>query len=139
VPASELLLYLLLIGGVILFNLFGQLMSRRRRDPQPEELPPPEVPPQPIAEEEFWGRQPQRVQPPRAQMAPLRTEPSRHAVRHTRTAAPAGVPVPTGRRAAALLGSRQGLQQAIVFMAVLGPCRAMAPYEGPGPASRPPA
>jgi hypothetical protein len=34
-----------------------------------------------------------------------------------------------------MLGSRQGLRQAMVFMAVLGPCRALAPYEEPAPGS----
>lgn len=128
---AELLLYGFLVVAVILFNLVMQLLARRSRPPA-EGAPPPVPPdlasrrPAPLpSPEEFWGRLPEAVQPPAPPAARSAATP-----RDQR-------PWARERAVSPLLGSRQDLRRAVVLMTVLGPCRALAPYEGPDGSSTP--
>lgn len=124
---SDLLLYALLLGAIMLFNLLRQLLSRRRRQ-QPE-------PPPPIAEqaptEEFWGRTPATLPPLQRALEELPPGARRPGAQPREM--PAARRLASAREAAAALsGSRRGLRQGMVALAVLGPCRALSPYDERG-------
>ncbi len=130
----DLLLYLLLLGAVVLFNVLRRWLSSRRGEPSeqaPEQATDQPAPPHsPPSAEEFWGRAPpgrrERAfeELPQVDSAAVvdrwgkRRQPS-----HYETARDA---------AAALSGSKRGQRQGMVALAVLGPCRALAPYDEPG-------
>ena len=146
---SEFLWMLLVFGALFAFTVWRQQRDRRRREERlaalsaPVEVepapvgpapPPPEVPPD-IA----WGRGPaapvplemDRVEVPvRAEPAvvpPRMPSPTRAPRR-----APAARPPAAPRPGALQLRSGAGLRQAVVALTVLGPCRALEPYGGPG-------
>ena len=132
---SELLLYLLLLGGVVLFNVLRQLLSRRRGAPGGQRSPPAANPPVQLprapSTKEFWGRTPAAPaqQPALEELPPPGRPDSAERPGILRAAGHRG----TAREAAAALsGSKRGLRQAMVALAVLGPCRALSPYEEPG-------
>ena len=73
--------------------------------------------------EPAWGRAPPTP--------PVRSVPSAPGIRFGRSAAAtASIPPPRGRFARrALMGNRRGMQNAIVIAAIVGPCRALDPYD----------
>ena len=91
--------------------LYGERERPRGRPAEPESLERPAPPAVSLEETAAPRRQRPAPQPP---PAPARRPPTpRHAVR-------------------GLLGSRDGLRLAVVLQAVLGPPRALAPWEEPG-------
>jgi hypothetical protein len=129
---SELFIYGLIVVAFLLFNFVMQILARKARQRQEEaarNAPRPAPTPAPIDDplENIWGRgapAESPVEPRRGTAAAVFVpEPSRPRPR----AAP---PVPGARaRQAALFRSRQDLRHAIVVMTVLGPCRALDPYD----------
>jgi hypothetical protein len=114
------ILYVLAFVAIILFNVIAQRAARRRQ--QQEEAEQAAAPAPPPAEDEpledIWGRTPA---PPPALVAIARPAPPAVAVEP-----------PRPRRihpVRALLKERRGLRRAVVFMMVLGPCRAQEPPE----------
>lgn len=123
----DLVTYGLLFAAFLLFNFVIRQMAKRARELQEEEraqqaraaASPPEDEPL----EEIWGRRPH----PEATLAPVAGVPAQRA--------PAIGALPTASRRPArrhLLRTRQDLREAVMAMAVLGPCRALEPY-GRGP------
>lgn len=122
---------LILLALFVLLPLIERLLlaaRRRQQQAAPErpeadvELPPfmlPEERPQPVA-----------MPPPRPPEASARAKPVAPA---SRLRAPRP-PVVTARARPVSAGSpyRRGLRRAVVMAAVLGPCRALSPYDGPG-------
>lgn len=114
-PGSDLLFYILIIGGFLLFNYLARTLARKAREQQ-EAAEREAAQAQPAEAEEPledpWGR-------PLAAPVPAPQPP-------VRTAAP-----PPGRPRAAhpLFRTRQDLRRAIVVMTVLGPCRALEPFD----------
>lgn len=149
---SELLLYALFAGFVLLFNLITQWLSKRRGEQGEEGAAPPLPPPPPQAGEdgvppprplhqrmeEFWGRdaEPASVSAS-APMAPGDWQPAGPA-RRPPPEALASIPARRrSLRAYLKLGSKGDLRQAIVTMTILQPCRALAPFDADdGPARR---
>lgn len=132
---SELLVYGIVFAIVILFNFLMPLLTRRARQMQErlqEQLRQQgQAPPEPDEEEEpldeSWGRSRRPQAYESLERLEAQTGPGDHAP------APAVMPVPApapGRIAAArLFASRKDLRHAIVVMTVLGPCRALDPYD----------
>ena len=140
---TELLLYAVFAGFVLLFNLLRQWLSRRRgeQDEDGAALPPPQagediaVPPRPVERvEEFWGRDVEPASAPvpapePATMVPGDLPPAGPARRQSPRVL--GL-MPARRRSARAhvkLGSKAELRQAIVTMTILQPCRALAPFD----------
>jgi hypothetical protein len=127
---SEFLLFGLLFAAILLFNFVMQWLGRRarwRRAQQEQEQhdrqqagAPPLPPAGPI--DVGWGR-------PSAPHVPAHVP----AAAQRRSAAPTSTvrTVDAPRRAPrrTLLGSRRDLRHAIALMTVLGPCRALQPYD----------
>jgi hypothetical protein len=116
-PGSDLLFYILIIGGFLLFNYLARALARKAREQQAAaERAAAQARFEEVEEslEDPWGRPP---------AAPLPTpQPP------VRTAAP--VPPPGRARAAhPLFRTPQDLRRAIVVMTVLGPCRALEPFD----------
>jgi hypothetical protein len=121
---SELLVYGLIIAGFLLFNFLAQKLAKKAREQQEAaereaaEREAAEGPPaaQEEALEDIWGRLPAApvtaVQVPGKRPAP-------------RAAPPPSRPAATRR----LFRTRQDLRHAIVLMTVLGPCRALEPFD----------
>jgi hypothetical protein len=118
------LLYLLIFGGVLLFNFFRQQAARRRHDEaqqeEEQELPRDEPPPD-EAMADFWGRSPETqaaLPVPATRVAPVR-----------RTEEPIASTAHRSNRFSkrSLLGTRRDMQNAIVVAMILGPCRALEP------------
>lgn len=118
-PGSDLLFYILIIGGFLLFNYLARTLARKAREQQE------------AAEREAAQAQPAEAEEPledpwgRPLAAPVPAP--QPAVRH----APAAL-APQARHARAphaLFRTRQDLRRAIVVMTVLGPCRALEPYD----------
>ncbi len=114
----DLLIYVLIFLGIVLFNYVMKQAARRQQQDEP-------VPEQPPAQdeplEEIFGR----ARPvPAAE--PLRAAPPVRA--RVREAQALAAEVPRRRSAArSLLKGRGDLRRAIVVMTVLGPCRAQEP------------
>jgi hypothetical protein len=113
---SDLLIYVLIIAGVLLFNYVMQQLAKKARQQQEEQAGGAQAESSPPSEDEpledIWGRPP-----------PLETVGP--AARAPRVEAPA---VPERRAAAGLLfRTRHDLRHAVVVMTVLGPCRALEP------------
>lgn len=109
----DLLVYVLLFAGIVLFNFVRRRLARRSR-----QAPPPAAaetaPPSATA----WGRVPETEVEPEIRRGPaIRTTPM-----------PMAAPPQVGRRRAQpLFRSRAELRRAIIGMTVLGPCRAQDP------------
>lgn len=117
--SPDLLIYVLIIGGIMLFNFLTQRAAARRRQEEAaaqQEEPP--APDEPLAD--IWGRLPAApvAEPP---PAPARV-----------SAAPFVAPEVRRRRSGArsLLTGTRNLRRAMVAMTVLGPPRAMEPPSG---------
>jgi hypothetical protein len=119
---SELLIYGLIIGVILLFNYVMQQLARRAREQ--EEAAARDAPILPAENEmleNIWGRASQALVPETDAMP----APVGRARQHATAAAQA-------RRLATaqqLFRTRHDLRQAIVLMTVLGPCRALEPPE----------
>lgn len=137
--SSELLVYVIVFAIVILFNFLMPLLARRARRMQ-EQLQEQlrqqqgQAPAEPDDEdllEESWGRsrRPQTHDSPERLEA--QTVPGGHAHAPAAVQVPVSAPAPAPRRIAAanLFASRKDLRHAIVVMTVLGPCRALDPYD----------
>jgi len=110
------LIFIVLFGAALLFNLVMQRAARRRQaeaaqnEPAPEEIP-----------EAVWRGESDTAAPASAnQAAPPR-----------RAAAPAASPVRARRRfdRQTLLGTRRRVQDAFVVATILGRCRGDEPHE----------
>ncbi|MBI1942797.1 MAG: hypothetical protein HYS35_03955 [Betaproteobacteria bacterium] len=113
----DLLIYVLLIAGILLFNYLAQRAARSRQTQAAGGEPPAQDAP---LEEIFRRAQPLPAADPVPASAPA---PAR--ARETHRLAD---DVPRRRSAArGLLKGRRDLQRAIVLAAVLGPCRALEP------------
>ena len=115
---SELLVYILIIGGFLLFNYLARTLARKARAQQ-EAAERAAAQAQPVEAqdelEDVWSRSP-AVQPATRHMPEQR----------------APVPVMTPPPQAAtrpLFRTPEDLRHAIVLMTVLGPCRALEPHE----------
>jgi hypothetical protein len=123
----DLFLYGVLLVAIVLWNLLMRVLARRRRQQQ-DSPPPVDSPgaapvPQPwgrAGEPEPWGRQPGA---PDGAATAARSEPV--------WASPPAQRRPGSTR----FRSRQEVRQAIIAMTVLGPCRAMDPYDASGGAA----
>jgi hypothetical protein len=120
------LIYLLIFGGILLFNFVAQQAARRRRAEGRQEEEVQEVPQdEPLHDEpipDFWGRSPE----PPQEVWPVPATPVRPV---TQTELPIAS---SARRVSrfskrSLLGSRRDMQNAIVIAMILGPCRALEP------------
>ncbi len=101
---TEQIVGAVLLGLVLLFNLFARLLGSRREEVEVAEIHP-ERPPIPRAE--------------RKRGAASRRQPRRDATRGE------------FRHKAVSPRDRRTLRRAMVLMAVLGPCRGRAPYNPP--------
>ncbi len=121
--SPDLLIYILIIGGVLLFNFLTQrAAARRQQEEEAAKQAEPPAPDEPLPD--IWGSaqtapaaEPQPVAlpvPARVRAAPLVAA----EVRHRRSAA------------RSLLKGTRNLQRAMVVLTVLGPCRAMEPPGG---------
>jgi hypothetical protein len=116
---SELLVYGLIIAGFLLFNFLAQKLARKAREQQ-EAVERAEAQAQPAEAEDTledpWGRPlaaPVPAPQPAVRRAPATlAPPARHA-----------------RSPHALFRTPQDLRRAIVVMTVLGPCRALEPFD----------
>jgi len=117
--SPDLLIYILIIGGIVLFNFLTQrAAARRRQEEAAAQQAEPPAPEEPLPD--LWGR---------TQTAPA-AEPSPEPARVA--AAPFVAPEVRRRRSGArsLLAGTQNLRRAMVAMTVLGPSRAMEPPSG---------
>ncbi len=128
--SPDMLIYILVIAGILIFNYLAQRAAAKRQQEEPASGEPPA---QPDPFEEIFGRKgsiPAGELPPESLPALVRVY----------EAPPAPVPVAEARRVAvsaaaprrrsaarALLQGKGNLQRAVVVMTVLGPCRAMEP------------
>lgn len=123
----DFVLYALLLVVVVLWNFFSKVLRRRRRE-LGEVLPPLPVP---DAVPEAWGRAP--------------TEPLPRDWEGVATSAPraADRPEPKGPRVSLARvrtnrwRTRAELRRSLMDMAVLGPPRALAPWDGGGAEAEP--
>jgi len=121
IPAE--LIYILIIGGILLFNYLMQQVARRRQaEAQQQELPQ-EEPPQDELDVDIWRRAPRTPAALPAAAASVERSP--------RSQSPAVSAARPGRRFSrrSLMGSRREVQNAIVIAAILGPCRAFEPHD----------
>lgn len=113
-PGSDLLFYILIIGGFLLFNYLARALARKaREDQEAAERAAAQEHSEEVEEslEDPWGRAPAaRVDapPPPARAAP---------------------PPARARAVHPLFRTPQDLRRAIVVMTVLGPCRALEPFD----------
>jgi len=141
----ELLVYGFMFGAFLLFNYISQQAARRRREQQRQEHEVIEAQ-RGYAEQagvptadplgQAWGRAPEAVP---YEVAPAFREEVLARAPRVAAAAPRPVfapPARVGRRRTKrhFLRTRQDLRDAVVAMTVLGPCRALQPYD-PGEAS----
>lgn len=137
---NELLIYGLLFLAIIGFNVFKQFLAARAEQRRRQQLaaaaqgmpqPDPAADPFTLTETD-WGRPPEAEQvpelPPKVALA-LKPEPAR-----SRSGPAIGAirpPKPSERRRARhrMFQHRRALRDGIVMMTVLGPCRALQPYE----------
>jgi hypothetical protein len=113
----DLLVYVLLFAGILLFNYVRRRLARRSRraplPPAPETAPPPAI---------AWGRMSETEVEPE-----MRRDPASRT-----TPLPMAAPPQVGRRRAQpLFRSRAEVRRAIIGMTVLGPCRAQDPPDAP--------
>ena len=120
---NELLIYGLLIVGYLLFNYFMQQVAKRARERQEQAAQQQEAAPSAIEDEPaeyLWGRKPGAESP--AVPTDIGSRPR---------VEPIATPAPAPRVTAphALFRSTADLRHAIMVMTVLGPCRALEPYD----------
>lgn len=134
---TELLLYAVFAGFVLLFNLLTQWLSRRRQgqaDEAGDEAAAPDQaqgtgvgprpPPEPIRV--LWEQQPPPPVPaPSIEELPF-VRPLGQRAAEVLAPAAAGA---RRSRARLKLGSRKELRQAFITMTILKPCRALEPFE----------
>jgi hypothetical protein len=124
----DIIVYGVIVAGFLLFNYVLQRRANnaRRQQQQEAEL-------DPLAQAQAAAEQPQDYAWGRAPgAAPLPVEPPRVVTYDMAPAAPAGtldVPARPNAVARSLLRSRKEVRHAIVLMTVLGPCRALEPYD----------
>ncbi len=122
------LIYILIIGGVLLFNYVMRQAARQRQ----AEVPPDEAPqdqwsqdesPQDAPVADRWAHAPRT--PEALPVAAATVE------RVRRSQSPTASSARRGRRFSrrSLMGSRRDVQNAIVIAAILGPCRAFEPHD----------
>jgi len=153
---NELLIYGLLFLAIVGFNIFKQFLAARAQQQRREQqaaaaqgMPQPEDDPEPLAlSESDWGRAPEPrtasdVPPPvplEDRPVATRTPPSpaiqRTAQSVSRAQSYAEAPRASNasrlarrRRRHHLFQSRRAQREGIVMMTVLGPCRALQPYD----------
>jgi len=110
------LIFIVLLGAALLFNLVMQRAARRRQaeaaqnQPAPDEIP-----------EEVWRGESATAEPP----------PATRAAAPRRAAAPTASPLRTRRRFArqSLLKTKRQVQDAFVVATILGRCRGDEPHE----------
>jgi hypothetical protein len=128
------IVYFLIVAVVLLARYFWQRRNRvqpweealARRAPESEPEPEPGPPPAgswPAPNDQWGARLPEPVRATRAPPA-ARSQPAPRMVRQQPAAAPT-------RRFSrqTLFGSRRQAQAAVVASTILGPCRAMSPYD----------
>ncbi len=117
------LIYILLIGGVLLFNHFMQQAARRRQAEMEQDEAPQEAPPQDALDEDIWARAPLT--------ATALPEPAAYVEPVHRSTSPTASPAAARRRFSrqSLMGTRRDVQNAVVIAAILGPCRAFEPHD----------
>lgn len=138
---NDLFIYGLLFLAIIGFNLFKQFVAaraeQRRRQQQAaaaQELPQPDPQADPFTlTENDWGRPPEAEPVPELRPVPaaLARKPD-PAPSHSGPAIGAiRPPKPSERRRARhpMFQHRRALREGIVMMTVLGPCRALQPYD----------
>lgn len=119
----DLLIYILIIGGILLFNFLTQrAAARRQQEEEAAKQAEPPAPEEPLPD--IWGR---------AQTAPaaepqLAARPVPARVGAEPSIAAEGRHRRPGARS--LLQGTRNLQRAMVVLTVLGPCRAMEPPGG---------
>jgi hypothetical protein len=122
---SELLVYGLVLVGFLLFNYVVQQRARMARSQQggaESDEPTPTPMDEPL--DYAWGREPSSMPTAYEQVQATADVP---VAPPAQKATPAPLRPHTTPRA--LFESRQELRHAIVLMAVLGPCRALEPFE----------
>ena len=122
----DIVVYGLIVIGFLLFNYVGQWLANKSRRQQQEAELEQLTQAQAAAEPQdyAWGSA--------SAAAPVPVEPPRVVTYDMAPVAPAGVLDARGRPdavARSLLRSRTELRRAIVLMTVLGPCRALEPYD----------
>jgi hypothetical protein len=122
---SELLVYGLVLAGFLLLNYVVQQRARRAQNQQEgaDSAAPTAIPmDEPLGY--AWGRAPSSL-PVANEQAQARAD--------VPTAPPAqkatSAPLPPYTAPRALFGSKQEMRHAIVLMTVLGPCRALEPFD----------
>ena len=117
---TRLLVLGLIVIGFMLFNHFAQQAARRLREQQEAaaQAAATAAAEQEEGLEDIWGRP---VAPPPAPPAPIETAPAPRAA--------SAAPVPPPRAAHTLFRTPQDLRHAIVVMTILGPCRALDPFD----------
>ena len=119
---SELLIYVLIAGAILLFNVvMPRLAKRARQEERAAQAQGAPSPPDDEPLEDIWGRTqatPLEIAapPPRTQAEQSRTEQARALPERRASAEP-------------LFRTKQDLRHAVVAMTVLGPCRALEPPE----------
>ncbi len=119
--SPDLLIYVLIVGGILLFNILTQRAARRQQEERSKDAEPP-AQDEPLPD--IWGR---------AQTAPAAEPLSVALPVPARVGAAPLVAAEVRRRrsgARSLLKGTQNLRRAMVVMTVLGPCRAMEPLGG---------
>lgn len=117
--SPDLLIYILIIGGIVLFNfLMQRAAARRRQEEAAAQQAEPPAPDEPLPD--LWGRtQTALAAEPLPEPALVAAAPFVAAdVRRHRSGA------------RTLLKGRQNLQRAMVLLTILGPSRAMEPPGG---------
>ena len=124
----DIVFYGLLVAGFLLFNYIVQRLANKSRQQQQQQAELERLAQAQAAAEHpqdyAWGHAPAA--------APLPVEPPRVATYEMAPATPTATldaPARLDAVARSLLRSRQELRHAIVLMTVLGPCRALEPYD----------
>ncbi len=131
---SELLIYVVILVAVVAFNYVMQMLAKRARAMQerqqaqdPQQEPARQYPGDDDELDVAWGRSEQATLPA-AVTQPAEAQ-SAQSARHVDAVVPARARAPRRTATSALLRSRQDLRHAIIVMTVLGPCRALEPYD----------
>jgi hypothetical protein len=128
---SELLIYVLIVAAFLAFNFLMQQLAKKAKQRQEEaEAANPRPAPVPDDEplENIWGRGAEAVV-----VEPLTRQGNALVTSSGPAPAPAPRRIPTEARpridARKLFRTPQDLRTAVIMMTVLGPCRALDPYD----------
>ncbi|CAA9440963.1 MAG: hypothetical protein AVDCRST_MAG51-3296 [uncultured Ramlibacter sp.] len=129
----DLVIWALLLVGIVLWNVLQGILRKRRRlgDRIPDEVPEAQQPvpetwgrtPEPEPVPERWGRSPV------VEVVPVPREVAEHAAREAARAARERPAPRPGRTRVTRWRSRAEVQRAFVDVAVLGPPRALEPWD----------